>query len=593
VTGASADRSDSRLIELEAAVARLSARVDALERESRLTPDGTVPASAETLLTGVAVGEPALAIQHPSSTPESAPTWLGLVGRTFIVLGGAFLLRALTNSGQLPMQPGVWIGLAYAALWLALASRATGPSALFHGLSALMVGLPLVIEAVLGFRVMSGEMGAMVLAAIGAASLGVAWSRRQRSFAMIATLGTLATTLALAVGQSQLPPPVTVVPPVLTLLVIGTIALWVSYARAWDWLPWPAAAAANLGVIVLAVRASATPARDAPFPAQIVHGLLIAAYLGSFVIRVLLHDREVRLFEILQTTAVLALGLGGATMISTANGISASGPALGSLCAGGLLYVQAFARIAPRRGLGAEFYYLGMTALALVIVGVSLLLPYPSRPIVIASGALLGSLVGWRLGHPLLALQGAIAAIVASAQSGLVTFTAIVWLTHTQPWPGAALPIWLVLAAVLAALLVPRAIREDAPPVLAYTARVALSTALVAGVGSLVVIGIGHLMGGLAANAGVVATMKTVILAGAAVALAWIGRSARFVEFGWLAYGALGLGGMKILFEDFPNSRPSTLFVALAVYGAALILVPRVSRRRAPVPATDEAPGQR
>mgnify|MGYP006335268719 CR=1 FL=1 len=35
------------------------------------------------------------------------------------------------------------------------------------------------------------------------------------------------------------------------------------------------------------------------------------------------------------------------------------------LLAGGLLYVQTFARVVPRRGFGPEFYYVGMTALAL------------------------------------------------------------------------------------------------------------------------------------------------------------------------------------------------------------------------------------
>jgi hypothetical protein len=553
--------------------------VDALERGQGGAP-AEAPVPIEPI---VAAGLPADTLpeaQTGVTAPESAPNWLGLAGRTCIVLGGAFLLRALTNSGQLPMAGGVWIGLAYAALWLVLASRTSGPSSFFHGLAALLVGLPIVVEAVLNFHVMSGTVGAAVLAAIGVSALGTAWRRRQRTFAMLATLGTIATTFVVALGLSQAPQPATVLPAVLTLLVIGTMAVWVSYGRKWDWLPWPGAAAANLGVIVLAIRASADPPRDAPFPAQIVHGLLIAAYLGSFVIRVLLHDREVRVFEILQTAAVLLLGLGGATMISSANGIGASGPALGSLVAGSLLYVQAFTRIAPRRGFGAEFYYLGMTALALVLTGVSLLFPYPGRPIVIASGALLGSLIGWRLGHPLLALQGAIAAVVASAQSGLVTFTAIVWLTHTQPWPATAMPIWVVLAAVLAALMVPRAIREDAPPVLAYTARMALAVAFIAGLGSVVVIGLGRLLGGLSANAGVVATMKTVILAAAAVGLARMGRSARLLEFGWLAYGVLAAGGLKILFEDFPNSRPSTLFIALAVYGAALIWVPRISRER-------------
>ena len=221
-----------------------------------------------------------------------------------------------------------------------------------------------------------------------------------------------------------------------------------------------------------------------------MHAVLIAGYLGSFVVRIVLHEREVRLFELAQTTMALAIGLGGAVAISHANHIGVIGLALPTLFAGGILYVQTFTLVAPRRGFGSEFYYVGMTALALAIVGVSLLFDYPARPIAIAIGALAGSLAAWRLGHPLLALQGAIAAIVASAQSGLITFTAIVWLTHTQSWPTVGLPIALVLAAVLAALLVPRAVREDEPPILTSIAHTVLSLALVAGAGSLVVIAI-------------------------------------------------------------------------------------------------------
>jgi hypothetical protein len=47
------------------------------------------------------------------------------------------------------------------------------------------------------------------------------------------------------------------------------------------------------------------------------------------------------------------------------------------------------------------------------------------------------------------------------------------------------------------------------------------------------------------------------------------------------------LTGLKILFVDFPQGRPSTLFVALGLYGVALILTPRLSKREggvAPAP---------
>ncbi len=421
------DTTSARLRDLESAVVRLSARIDSLERDTRASFD-TAPTHvspiADITIPGLPSGLSAAGVARVQS-----PGWLGLVGRTFIVLGGAFLLRALTESGQLPAAGGVWLGLAYAAVWMALAARVTGPSSFFHGIASLLVGLPLILEAALKFRAFSAATSAAVLAAIAVAALAVAWRSRQRAFAMMASLGALATAFALAFGTG------TMLPCVLALLAIGTAALWVSYARDWDWLPWPPAAAANLAVLFLAIRASHTPPRDGPLVAQAAHALLILAYVGSFVIRVLLHEREVRLFEVAQTAAALAIGLAGATVISHTQGLGVTAIAIPSMLAAGVLYVQTFARVAPRRGFGPEFYYVSMTALALALVGISLIFPYPARPIAVASGALLASLGAWRFGHPMLALQGAIAAVVASAESGLVTFTATVWLTHTQLWP--------------------------------------------------------------------------------------------------------------------------------------------------------------
>ena len=552
---------DARLRDLEVAVARLSARLDAGERGAAL-PASEIAATE-------AVSVPAVA----TDAERLAPGWLGLVGRTCIVLGGAFLLRALTQSGQLPEAGGVWLGLAYSALWLALAGRAPGRSGFFHGLSALLVALPLVVEAALTFHVLSAGSSAAILAAIAVASLGVAWRRRQGTLAMLATLGTIAVTAALSFGLG------TLLPSVLVLLVLGATTVWVGYARHWAWLSWPGAAAADFAILFLAIRASVDPPREGPIAAQAAHALFMVVYLGSFLIRIVLHERPLRLFEVAQTAAVLVIGLAGATAISHANHLGVSIIAFPCLVGAAIFYVQTFVRIAPRRGFGPEFYYVGTTALALTLVGLGLLFPYPARPTVVAIAALIASLVAWRFSQPMLALQGAIAAVVASAQSGLVTLTAAVWLTHTQPWPQAPLPIWIVLAAVSVALLIPRVVHQDEPPVLASIARVALSIVLVAGAGSLIVIGLGRVVSA-AADPGVAATMKTVILTVAALGLAYVGRSPRFMEFRWLAYGVLAAGAMKFLLQDIRTSRPSTLFIAIAMYGVALIFVPRISKVR-------------
>jgi hypothetical protein len=54
----------------------------------------------------------------------------------------------------------------------------------------------------------------------------------------------------------------------------------------------------------------------------------------------------------------------------------------------------------------------------------------------------------------------------------------------------------------------------------------------------------------------------------------------------------LVLIGLKMVAQDFKHSRPATLFIALALYGIALIVAPRLRRtgsRRAAVVVADGA----
>jgi hypothetical protein len=61
--------------------------------------------------------------------------------------------------------------------------------------------------------------------------------------------------------------------------------------------------------------------------------------------------------------------------------------------------------------------------------------------------------------------------------------------------------------------------------------------------------------------------------------LAFLGGRGLFPEGRWLTYVVLIVGGLKLLVEDFPQGRPATLVLSLAVYGAALIVAPRWVRR--------------
>ena len=80
------------------------------------------------------------------------------------------------------------------------------------------------------------------------------------------------------------------------------------------------------------------------------------------------------------------------------------------------------------------------------------------------------------------------------------------------------------------------------------------------------------------ADAAVLATVRTAVLGASALALGFLGRVPAFREAHRLVYPLLVAGGIKLAIEDFPQGRAVTLFVALAIYGGALILTPRIAR---------------
>jgi len=97
----------------------------------------------------------------------------------------------------------------------------------------------------------------------------------------------------------------------------------------------------------------------------------------------------------------------------------------------------------------------------------------------------------------------------------------------------------------------------------------ALAGALVAGI---VGIGVGVL------SASRLSMVRTIVTCVMALGLGYAGSRWNRVELGWVAYGAIGLGALKLVVEDLRFGNAGTLVVSLLSYGLILILLPRLTK---------------
>jgi Predicted membrane protein (DUF2339) len=512
---------------------------------------------------------------------------LGLAGRTFMIFAGAYLLRALVDSGSLPIGLGVAAGVAYAIVWLGWSARVatrSAPSALVYGGAAVAIGYPLVWEATTRFRLLDPGASASVLALVTALALGVAWRRTLHLLAWAATLASLGVSALLLVQTGE------VAAYAVFLVALGIATLWLGYDRDWYGLRWPAALAADLAVLGVTSRALSGPDFERPAVALTLQCLLLGGYLVTIAARTLVRGRNVVPFEVAQTAAALAVSLSGAVAVARHTG--AGGLALGSVALGigGACYAVAFAFIDRRQGLGRNFYFYTSLGLVLTLTGAAVLMRDTPLVVTWSAAAVVAAWCGWRFSRAALTLHAAVYLGAAAATGGLLLSAEMAFFGSAgAPWLAMGTGAWVVLAATVMCTLIPR----DPRDLNAFwrMPRVVMGLLLVAGLGTAVLaVVVPRLAGtpGVACDAGILATVRTAVVAIAAVALALCRQSSRGFELAWLLYPVLIAGGLKLLVEDLRYSRASTLFVALALYGGALIVAPRLARTV--TPRTEEAP---
>ena len=564
---------EDRVAQLESRVASLYDRVGDLEQRLALlggrAPSASPATSDRGALPPIADLERARFQQLPA-----------LAGRTLVVLGGAYLMRALTETHILPASAGVGLGILYGAPWLLLASRSAARGAQLdafaHALSAALIGYPLVWEATLRFDVLSPPQSAALLGVLTAGAFLLSSARALEGLAWVVALGTLISAAGLAIGTGDW------TSYTVLAIAVGVATLWLGYTRNWTTLRWPAAATANLMLLILTGRAAADGHVSA---ALLVQVLMLGGYLGSFAIRTLLIGRPVIPFEVVQSIGVLVVAFGGAIALIRSTGSNVMLVGVASLILAAAGYIVAFSFVARHRHVKNFFFY-ALLAQLFAIVGIALCGGQAWGAVAYTLAAFVAAALARHNGRMALSLQAAVYATAAALASGLAEQAAhALFLPPSSDASAIPLVQLLALSAVGLVTFLPVRRAVESWGIYARILRLVVMVVLVwMAAGAAISVSIAMLPGGDLLGGSLLATIRTAVLVSATLALAAAARHPAGREARWLVYPMLFLIGVKVLFIDFPQGRAETLFAALALYGIALITAPRMLRR---VPRAD------
>ena len=561
---------EDRVVTLEREVGRLSARLAAVERPTPVAAGGeAVEGSA--IEAAAAAGVARL---------EGVPA---LVGRTCLVLGGAFLVRSLTEAGTLSSGIGVSVGVLYALGWLVLADRAAAAgrhlSGAFHALASALIVYPLLVEATTRFGLVAPRPAAVLLALATALGLAVAWRRAFRTVGWITVLAALGTGMVLLFRTRA------VTPFVIYLLALAVASLVFAYGRGWRGQRW--LVAMSLDVVVAMLGALLLVGRTPPpwlgiGPVLLAQLGLVVVYLGAFVLRLLFQERDVTPFAVLQTCLVLLIGFEGA--LALAQGGARQAIAAGALAAGVLLHVGLARRSERRAGHGVAVAYFSSLATFLAAESLRPLLPASVYPALWAAAAAAVAALALAGRRPVLQAHGALLATAAALASGLLLVSLDALATAARAaWREPTTTTGIVLLfAVATALLLYRGAPREGPQRLAAAARLLALAVALSGLGGLVIRLVAEPLAGApgeAADPGRLAIVRSAVLAGSAILLALARSLGGRPELSKFAALLLAAGGFKLLIEDLRVGSAGTLVFSLALYGGALILVPALARR--------------
>jgi len=502
---------------------------------------------------------------------ESSARAFPTVGKAVLGFAGAFLLRALAESGSVPKLPVLIIAILYACFWMIWSARTNDRFAsVTYAVTSTLILSPMLWEATVRFQSMPATASASILVAFIVLTLVLASRHDLQVIPWIATLASASTAVALIVGTREL------IPLTLALLAIAAavetsaclgheLTFRVIPAIAADFTLW-------LSLYILGSENVPEGYRSvAPSTLIAVCALLPAIYGIGVTFRMFVQRHRISIFEIAQLAASFGLAAFGIMRASH----NAAAPALGVLflLLAGISYWGTLSRFAAEshtrnRRVSATW------AAALLVAGAFLLLPDNFQIPFLCAAALLTAVLYTRTAKLSLGLHASFYLAAAVSVSSLPSY---VWnsLAGTVP----ASPDWrawtVALSAALCYAVESRKEMDQGRRRLLWLVPAGIAAFTIAGwaVAATVRVASGQIE--LAASH--LSMIRTVVICLLALVLGVASRR-RHLELRWIAYAAVALGTLKLILEDLRFGNPASLMVSFVFYGLILILLPRMTR---------------
>jgi len=370
------------------ALARLSERLEQLEdRVCALERSSATAASLPSAPTAPGQGT-------SNAEERTVPLTGGVfpvVGKAMLGIAGAYLLRAVAESGSLPQVVVVALAIAYAGMWLLWAARISAnlvASAAYAVTSALILA-PMLWELTLHFKVLPATMTAGVLSVFVVGASALAWKRHLGAVIWVSYATAVITALALMIATHDL------VSFISALLVMALASEAAADRKRWPRLRFLVAPAADLAVWILIYIYSLPESTRSEYAAVASARLLtlpsalFLIYGASVIWRTAWLRERITIFEIAQTViAFLLAAVGWIWFGPTARvGLGIFCLLLSATC-----YAAAFVRF-DRLPEQRNFYVYSTWSAVLLLAGSFLCLPPLLLALLLSVAAILATVV--------------------------------------------------------------------------------------------------------------------------------------------------------------------------------------------------------